>query len=49
MLDDPAGFLLVLKATTSGSELFVTSFRRMSGDPAERARLIRRLQKREVL
>lgn len=49
VLDDPAGFLLVLKATTSGSELFVTSFRRMSGNPAERARLIRRLQKREVL
>ena len=48
ILDDPAGFLLVLKATTSGSELFVTSFRRMSGDPAERARLIRRLQRREV-
>lgn len=49
VLDDPAGFLLVLKATTSGSELFVTSFRRMSGNPAERARLIKRLQKREVL
>ncbi len=49
VLDDPSGFLLVLKATVSGEELFVTSFRRMSGNASERARLIRRLQKREVL
>ncbi len=44
--EDSSGHVLVVKATKSGQGLFVTSFRRISGDPAERARLIRQFLRR---
>lgn len=44
---DANGHLLVVKATNSGEGLFVTSFRRISGDKATRDRLIRQYQRRE--
>jgi hypothetical protein len=46
--DAEDGHLLVVKATRSGEGLFVTSFRRISADPAERARLIRQFERREI-
>ena len=42
------GHLLVVKATQSGERLFVTSFRRISANPAERARLIRQFERRGI-
>jgi len=42
------GYDLVVKATRSANGLFVTSFRRISGDPAERAQAVRQLLKREI-
>lgn len=42
------GHLLVVKATRSGEGLFVTSFRRISANPAERARLIRQFERRGI-
>jgi len=42
------GHLLVVKATQSGEGLFVTSFRRISANPAERARLIRQFERRGI-
>lgn len=44
---DANGHLLVVKASNSGEGLFVTSFRRISGDKATRDRLIRQYQRRE--
>jgi len=44
--DADDGHLVVVKATSSGQGLFLTSFRRMSGDPFLRAQVIRRLLKR---
>lgn len=46
--DDEAGHLIVVKTTLSGDELFVTSLRRMSANPAERARLIRQYLRRAM-
>lgn len=43
---DAGGHVLVVKATRSGQALFVTSYRRMSRDAAERDREIRRLLRR---
>lgn len=45
VLEDPAasGHVLVVKATQTGRGLFVTSFRRISGDPGARERTLRRL------
>lgn len=40
------GHMLVVKATKSGDGLFVTSFRRLSADPATRERELRRLLRR---
>ena len=37
------GHVLVVKATVSGKGLFVTSFRRLSGDPGKRARALDQL------
>jgi hypothetical protein len=37
------GYVLVVKATKTGRGLFVTSFRRLSGDDGERGRIVRRL------
>lgn len=42
------GHLLVVKATQSGERLFVTSFRRISANPSERARLIRQFERRGI-
>lgn len=44
--DDPAGHLVVVKATVSGENLFVVSLRRMSGDASTRQRLIDRILRR---
>lgn len=44
---DDNGHLLVVRATVSGEGLFVTSFRRISADPAVRERLLRQLKRRE--
>lgn len=44
--DDPAGHVVVVKATQTGEGLFVTSIRRMSGRAGVRAREIRRLRRR---
>lgn len=41
------GHVLVVKATVSGQDLFVTSFRRISGRPAERERQLRQLLRKE--
>jgi hypothetical protein len=41
------GHVLVVKATQTGKGLFVTSFRRLSGDPGVRARILRRLLNKE--
>ena len=48
LLDDPAGHLIVVKATVSGKGLFVSSLRRMSVNATERARLIRQYQRRAM-
>jgi hypothetical protein len=40
------GYVTVVKATISGKELFLTSFRRLSRDEAERDASIRRILKR---
>ena len=42
------GHLLVVKATQTGERLFVTSFRRISANPSERARLIRQFERRGI-
>lgn len=42
------GHLLVVKATRSGEGLFMKSFRRINADPAERARLIRQIERRRM-
>lgn len=44
---DDNGHLLVVRATVSGRGLFVTSFRRISADPATRDRLIRQMKRRD--
>ena len=48
--DEPGatGHIMVVKATKTGKGLYVTSFRRISGDPATRARLPRQFQRREI-
>jgi hypothetical protein len=38
----------VVKATRSGEGLFMKSFRRINADPAERARLIRQIERRRL-
>ncbi|WP_121064715.1 phage minor head protein [Chachezhania antarctica] len=47
LLDEPSGYLLVVKATRTGKGLFVTSFRRITGDATRRAQLIRQFRRRE--
>jgi len=42
------GHILIVKATRTGNGLFVKSFRRISGDAAERARLLRQFIRRSV-
>jgi len=44
--EDANGHVLVVKATATGDGLFVTSFRRLSADPAARARILRRLRRK---
>lgn len=50
ILEEPGetGHMMIVKATKSGKGLFVTSFRRISGDPATLARLLRQFQRREI-
>ncbi|WP_323780128.1 phage minor head protein [Thalassovita sp.] len=43
---DASGHVLVVKATVTGEGLFVTSFRRLSADPAVRDRVLRRLRRK---
>lgn len=43
---DANGHVMVVKATVSGAGLYVTSLRRLSADPASRARILRRLRKK---
>lgn len=43
---DGGGHLLVVKATMSGNAIYVTSFRRISGDRADRERLLRQFLRR---
>lgn len=47
-VDDVAGHVLVVKATISGEGLFVTSFRRISGDAETRRRTLARLRRRDI-
>lgn len=44
--EDDTGHLLAVKATASGQGLFVTSLRRLTNDPAERARFLRQYLRR---
>ncbi|WP_233487543.1 phage minor head protein [Thalassovita gelatinovora] len=44
---DANGHVLVVKATLSGNELYVTSFRRLSADVEERDRALLRLRRKE--
>ena len=43
-----SGYTLVVKAVVDNDEIFVTSFRRLSSDPAKRAREIARLKSKDV-
>lgn len=49
VLEEPGvnGHVLVVKATKSGQGLFVTSFRRITGDPDQRARALRQLERKQ--
>lgn len=46
VLDEPAGFTSVVKATRTGKAAFLTSFRRLSSEGGKRAREIKRLQQK---
>ncbi len=46
--DGIGGHVLVIKAVRSGNQLFVTSFRRLSGAPEERRRILERLRRRNT-
>lgn len=46
ILDEPDGYVSVVKATQTGSGLYLTSFRRLSGDEAKRDREILRLRRK---
>ncbi|HXG29321.1 MAG TPA: phage minor head protein [Nevskiales bacterium] len=43
LLNEPGGHVTVVKSTRSGNTLFMTSFRRLSGDPGKLDRELRRL------
>jgi hypothetical protein len=48
ILDDPDGYVLVVKATRTGQGLFVQSYRRLSQDEAKRDKEIGRLRKKPM-
>ena len=50
ILEDPesTGHILIVKATRSSGALYITSFRRVSGDPATRAPFLRQYLNREI-
>ncbi len=50
VVNDPGagGYVLVVKATLTGKELFVTSYRRISADAAQADRTLRRLRARAL-
>lgn len=44
LVDEPGGFVAVVKATRTGRALFLTSFRRLSGEDAKRDKEVQRLR-----
>lgn len=47
VLDEPGGYVSVVKATRKGDELYLVSFWRLSRDDAQRARIVGQLRKTE--
>lgn len=48
VLDEPGGYVSVVKATRKGDELYLVSFWRLSRDDAQRARIVGQLRKTEA-
>lgn len=46
LVDEPGGYVVVVKATRTGRAVFMTNFRRLSTDAAKRDREVRRLRER---
>jgi hypothetical protein len=47
ILEDPAGYVSVVKATATGQAVFLQSFRRLSADEAKRSSEVARLMRKE--